>query len=77
MVTENWGIDGLGPGMNEVPLWPLTTSDLPEAISCQEVSGLRDAAGVPVQNKDGGDIPSWVPSDAEPTPDVGWPLSWL
>lgn len=73
-----WGIPELGPGMGEALVWLLTTSVFPEASSCREVSGMRDAAAVPVQNKDGGDTPSWVASDSEPPlSDAGWPLSWL
>lgn len=63
---ENWGIPELGPGMGEALVWLLTTSDFPEASSCREVSGMRDAAAVPVQNKDEGDTQSWVASDSEP-----------
>lgn len=48
MIMENWGIVELGPGMGEAVVWLLTSSDLPEATRSQEVSGMRDAAGVPV-----------------------------
>lgn len=44
MVRENWGIVELGSGMGKALVWLLTTSDLPEATSCQEVSGLPNAA---------------------------------